>query len=166
MKHSDLHELFLAELADTLNAEQQLIKALPKLIKAAESPELGEALEEHLAETEEHVVRLQTVFESLSEKPRKERCEGMEGILTEGNQMVSEQKKTAALDATIIAAGQKVEHYEIASYGTLLAWAKQMGHAEAADLLEQTLEEEKAADKKLTEIALALANDAAHSDNA
>jgi ferritin-like metal-binding protein YciE len=161
--NSDLHKLFVDELADTLHAEHQLLKALPKLIKAAGTPELGEALQDHFAETEEHVERLEQVFSSLSEKSRKKRCEGMEGIIAEGDEMVAEQKKSSALDAAIIAAGQKAEHYEIASYGTLIAWAKQMGHDEAVDLLEQTLEEEKAADQKLTEIAESLANAAADS---
>lgn len=163
--NSDLHRLFLEELADTLHAEHQLLKALPKLIKAAETPELGEALEEHLAETEEQVERLGQVFESLSEKSRKKPCKGMEGILTEGSEMVTEQKKSAALDAAIIASGQKAEHYEIASYGTLVAWATLMGHTEAAKLLSQTLDEEKAADKRLTEIAMSLANATADSSD-
>ena len=162
--NSDLHKLFLDELADTLHAEHQLLKALPKLIKAAGTPELGEALQDHLAETEEQVERIEQIFLSLSEKSRKKRCEGMEGIIAEGDEMVAEQKKSSALDAAIIAAGQKAEHYEIASYGTLIAWAKQMGHGEAIDLLEQTLEEEKAADQKLTEIAISVANEAADSE--
>jgi ferritin-like metal-binding protein YciE len=155
---NDLHDLFLDELADALHSETQLTKALPKLIKAAESSELAAALEDHLVETQGHIDALQQVFESVGEKPRKKRCKGMEGIIEEGDEMVKEMKKSNAIDATIIAAGQKAEHYEIASYGTLIAWARQMGHDQAVSLLEEVLEQEKAADQKLTEIAESIAN--------
>jgi ferritin-like metal-binding protein YciE len=161
MENNELHELFLDELADALHAEQQLTKALHKMVKAAKSEELRTALEEHLEETNGHISRLEQVFELLDEKSKAKPCKGMKGILEEGDEMVKEMKDTGAIDATVIAAGQKVEHYEIASYGTLVAWAEQMGHDDAAQLLKQTLEEEKAADEKLTEIALSLANEKA-----
>jgi ferritin-like metal-binding protein YciE len=158
---SDLHDLFLDELADMLHAERQITKALPKLIKAAEAEELRTALEEHLAETQEQIARIEQVFTSLDEQVQAKPCKGMQGILEEGDEMVKEMKDTAALDAAIISGGQKVEHYEIASYGTLVAWAEKMGHDEAARLLGESLAEEKAADEKLTEIAESLANEKA-----
>ncbi len=157
MNH-DLHRMFVDELADALHAEYQLTKALPKLIKAAESEELANALQAHLEETEGQITRLEEVFVSLDEKPRKKPCKGMQGILEEGDEMVKAQKASPAMDAAIIAASQKAEHYEIAAYGTLLAWAKEMGHDEAIRLLNETLAEEKHADKALTEIALGGAN--------
>jgi len=155
---NDLHELFLDELADMLHAEQQITKALPKLIKVVEEEELRTALESHLEETKGQVTRLEQVFKSLDEKTKTKPCKGMKGILDEGDEMVKEMQGTAALDAAVIAAGQKVEHYEIASYGTLVAWAEQMNHSEAAQLLKENLQEEKAADEKLTDIARAVAN--------
>jgi ferritin-like metal-binding protein YciE len=155
---SDLHELFLEEMADVLNAEQQLTKALPRMAKAAESDELREAFEMHLAETEEQISRLEEVAEGLGEKLKRKTCAAMKGLLEEAQDMVKEQKGSSAIDAALIAAAQKVEHYEIASYGTLCAWAKQMGHEDAAETLGQTLEEEKAADEKLTSIAESAAN--------
>ena len=150
---NELHQLFLDELADIYNAEQQLTKALPKLAKAAQSDELREALEQHLEETEEHVSRIEQIAESLDETLKRKTCKAMQGLIAEGDDIVKEQKNSSALDAGIIAACQKVEHYEIASYGTLAAWAEQMGHDEALKLLRQTEEEEAAADEKLTEVA-------------
>jgi ferritin-like metal-binding protein YciE len=161
---NDLHELFLDELTDMYHAEHQLTKALPKMIRAAESEELRAALEGHLGETEEQITRLEKVFSALGEKAKSKPCKGMEGIVDEGEEMLKEMKGSAALDASLIAAGQKVEHYEIASYGTLVAWAEQMGHGEAVSLLRQNLDEEKAADEKLTDIALSLANQKAEQD--
>src|SRR4051812_31444924 len=161
---NDLHELFLDELADVLSAEQQLTKALPKLAKAAQSDELREALEQHLEETEEHISRLEQVAESLDETLKKKTCKAMQGLIAEGDDIVKEQKNSSALDAGIIAACQKVEHYEIASYGTLCAWAEQMGHDEALKLLRQTEEEESAADEKLTEVAENIANERAEQE--
>lgn len=161
---TDLHKLFLDELADLYSAEQQLTKALPKLAKAAQSDELREALEEHLEETEEHISRLEQVAESLDETLKKKTCEAMKGLLKEGDEIVKEQKDSSALDAGIIAACQKVEHYEIASYGTVCAWAEQMGHDDALKLLRQTEEEESAADEKLTEVAENIANERAQSE--
>jgi ferritin-like metal-binding protein YciE len=156
--NQELHELFLDELADLLNAETQLTKALPKMAKAAQSDELKEAITSHLEETEGHVDRLKQVFESLDEKPKSKTCKAMKGLIEEGSELLQELKGKSSIDAGIIAAAQKVEHYEIASYGTVKAWAEQMGHDEAVRLLEETLEEEKAADDKLTDIAESVAN--------
>jgi ferritin-like metal-binding protein YciE len=160
MKASDnpLHGAFLDEIADVYNAEQQLIKALPKMAKAAQSDELREAFESHLAETEEQARRLEESLESIGESMRRKKCKAMEGLLAEGKEMMEEYKGDPALDAVLISAAQKVEHYEIASYGTLVAWANRMGHSEMAESLQETLEEERAADEKLTEIAESIAN--------
>lgn len=155
---NDLHELFLSELADIYNAEQQLTKALPKMAKAAKTDELRDAFQQHLEETENHVSRLEQVFESLGASMKRKKCKGMEGLVEEGEEVVSEQKNTSALDAGLIISAQKVEHYEIAAYGSLCAWAEQMGHTQALELLRDTLDEEKAADEKLTEIAETVAN--------
>ncbi|HEX3798793.1 MAG TPA: ferritin-like domain-containing protein [Verrucomicrobiae bacterium] len=150
---NDLHALFLDELADLLSAEQQLIKALPKLAKAAKSEELAEAFRSHLEETKNHASRLEAVFSSLGEKAKSKTCKAMKGLVEEGSEIMDEWGDTDAGDAGLIAAAQKVEHYEIASYGTVCTWAKEMGHNEALDLLQQTLSEEKAADEKLTELS-------------
>lgn len=159
----ELHQLFLSELADVYNAEQQLTKALPKMAKAAETDELREAFESHLEETKEHASRLEQVVENLDEKLSRKTCEAMKGLIQEADTLMKEQKGSSALDAALIAAAQKVEHYEIASYGTLVAWAQQMGHEGAVDVLKETLEEEKAADIKLTSIAESTANQKAES---
>ena len=156
--NNGLHVLFLDELADIYNAEQQLVKALPKLAKAAQNESLREAFESHLAETENHVNRLERVFESLDESPKRKKCKAMEGLLEEGKEVMTDHKGSEELDAALICAAQKTEHYEIASYGCLCTWAEQMGHKEALNLLRQNIEEEKAADEKLTEIAEATAN--------
>jgi ferritin-like metal-binding protein YciE len=158
---NDLHELFLDELSDLYSAEKQLTKALPKMLKAAHSDELKKAIESHLKETEGHVDRLEEIFQALDEKPKRKTCAAMEGLVKEASELLQEQKGKSSLDAAIIAAGQKVEHYEIASYGTVRSWAEQMGHEEAVELLKATLEEESAADQKLTEIAESLANETA-----
>lgn len=159
---SELHELFLDELADILNAEQQLVKALPKMAEAAVSEELTTAFESHLAETEYQITRLEQVFASLDEPVQSKECKAMKGLLEEGKELMEEMKDSSALDAALIAAAQKVEHYEIASYGTVCAWATKMGHDEAAELLNATLEEEKAADEMLTEIAENTVNEAGY----
>jgi len=155
---NELHELFLDELADLLSAEQQLTKALPKMAKAAKAPELREAFESHLEETERQVTRLVQVFESVGSKTRKKTCKAMQGLIEEGSELIQDLKGKSSMDAGLIAAAQKVEHYEIASYGTVRCWAERMGHQEAVELLEETLEEEKAADETLTGIAENLAN--------
>jgi ferritin-like metal-binding protein YciE len=163
-----LHDAFLDELRDSYDAEKQLIKALPKLAKAATSPQLKMAFESHLEETKGHVDKLERVFESLDEKVRGKHCDGIEGIIDEGKAIMDEEFDDATMDACLIAAGQRAEHYEMAAYGTLVAWARGMGHDEAAGLLQEILDEEKAADKKLTSIAESGVNqeaaDAAHPD--
>ena len=148
-----MHDAFVEELRDTYDAEKQLIKALPKLAKAASSSELRTAFESHLEETRGHVDRLERVFESLEEKVRGKHCDGIAGIIEEGKSILEEDFEDATMDACLIAAGQRAEHYEMAAYGTLVAWARAMGHNEAADLLQETLNEEKAADETLTTLA-------------
>ena len=150
---STLHDAFLDELRDMYHAEKQLTKALPKLARAASSAALVEAFESHLAETENHVARLEQVFESLGETARAKTCDGMKGIVDEASSMMEESFDENTMDAVLIASAQRAEHYEIAAYGTLVAWARQMEHQDAAELLQQNLDEESAADEKLTEIA-------------
>jgi ferritin-like metal-binding protein YciE len=161
-----LHDAFLDELRDTYDAEKQLTKALPKMAKASTSPELRAAFEAHLEETRGHVDRLEQVFQSLDEKARGKHCEGIAGIIDEGKAIMEEDFDDATMDACLIAAGQRAEHYEMAAYGTLIAWARGMGHTDAERLLRETLDEEKAADEKLTSIAEGGVNqeaaDAAH----
>jgi ferritin-like metal-binding protein YciE len=147
------HDLFIDELRDAFDAEKQLLKALKKLARASISDELRSAFENHLAETEGHVSRLEEVFASLQEKPRGKHCDGIAGIIEEGNSLLEEDIEESAIDACLIAAGQRAEHYEMAAYGSLVAWAKVMGHTDAADLLQETLDEEKAADEKLSSLA-------------
>ena len=148
-----LHEAFVEELRDTYDAEKQLTKALPKMAKAANSPELKEAIENHLEETRQQVQRLEQVFAAIEEKARGKHCEGIAGIIEEGQTVMQEEYDEATADALLIAAAQRAEHYEMAAYGTLVAWARAMGHDDAADLLQETLDEEKAADEKLNELA-------------
>jgi len=148
-----LHDAFIDELRDAYHAEKQVTKALPKMIKAASSDELREAFENHLEETKGQIARLEEVFASLDEKVKAKKCDGMAGILEEGKSAMEEDFDDLTMDATLIASAQRVEHYEMAAYGTLVAWAEAMGHTEAAELLQATLDEEKAADEKLTEIA-------------
>jgi ferritin-like metal-binding protein YciE len=154
----ELHQLFLDELANVYDAEQQLTKALPKMAKAAQSEDLRAAFESHLEETQNHVSRLEQIAESLGEKLKRKTCKAMQGLVEEGGDLIKELKDSSALDAGLIAAAQKVEHYEIASYGALCAWAKEMGHNDELALLHATMGEEKAADTKLTEIAENSAN--------
>lgn len=153
-----LHSLFLSELSDIHNAEKQLVNALPKLAKASENEELREAFESHLHETEEHVSRLDKVFELLGESPKRKQCKGMAGVIEEGKEVIEEHEDTAELNAALIAAAQKAEHYEIASYGCLCTWAKMMDHKEALKLLKETLAEEKEANDKLNRLAMSVAN--------
>lgn len=148
-----LHDAFVDELRDVYDAERQITKALPGLVKAASAPGLRKALDAHLKETHGHVERLEQVFASLDEKARGKHCAGMAGILEEGKTVMKESFDEAAMDACLIAGAQRVEHYEMAAYGTLVAWAQAMGHDEAADLLQETLDEEKTADKKLSALA-------------
>jgi ferritin-like metal-binding protein YciE len=148
-----LHDMFIDELRDTYDAEKQLTKALPKLAKSASSPDLRTAFESHLEETQGHIERLEQVFASLNERPRGKHCDGIAGIIEEGKAIMDEDLEESTMDACLIAAGQRAEHYEMAAYGTLVAWANAMGHNAAAELLQQTLEEEKAADEKLSALA-------------
>jgi ferritin-like metal-binding protein YciE len=163
-----LHDAFIDELRDTYDAERQLIKALAKLARSATSPPLREAFETHLEETQGQIDRLEHVFESLEQKARGKHCEGIAGIIEEGKAIMEEDFDDTTMDACLIAAGQRAEHYEIAAYGTLVAWANAMGHTEAAELLQQTLDEEKAADEKLSALAEGGINqgaaDTAHAD--
>ena len=161
---NELQELFLEELADLYNAEQQLTKALPKMAKAAQSDELREAFESHLEETENQISRLEQVVETFGESMQRKVCKAMKGLIEEGSEIIQENKGSAAIDAALISAGQKVEHYEIASYGTLCAWAKILNQNEALELLQETLQEEKTADEKLTQIAESVANFEAERD--
>ena len=152
-----LQKLFTDEVADLYDAEQQILKALPNMIKACSSQELQEALQEHLSVTQKQVARLEQIFEELGEKPSK-RCKGMAGIIAEGDEMLKENLEASSKDAGIIGAAQKVEHYEIASYGTARTLAEFLGNRRAAQLLEETLDEEKEADELLTQIAESLIN--------
>ena len=164
-----LHDAFIEELRDTYDAEKQLTKALPKLAKAATNAKLRAAFETHLQETQGQIARLDQVFESLDEKVRGKHCDGIAGIIKEGEAILEEEFDDTTMDACLIAAGQRAEHYEMAAYGTLVAWAQAMGHTTAARLLQQNLDEEKAADKKLSGLAEGGINqgaaDEAHTDD-
>jgi ferritin-like metal-binding protein YciE len=152
--NSKLKEFFIEQLRDIYWAEQKLVKTLPKMAEAAHSGKLRAAFNSHLAETEIHVTRIEQVFSMLGEKAKAEECPAMKGIVKEGEEIIDEtEESTAQRDVGLIFAGQKAEHYEIATYGGLIQLAKDMGQAKAADLLGQTLEEEKKADQKLTELA-------------
>lgn len=161
MALNTMHDLMQAELKDLYSAETQLVKALPKMAKGAMTPSLKTAFENHLVETKEHVARLEQIFELLGSSPRGTKCKAMEGLLEEGSDMLEEEGDDTVRDAGIIASAQRVEHYEIAAYGSTLAFAKLMGHTEIADLLEATLTEEKAADELLSSIAEGEVNNAA-----
>lgn len=152
-QNSKLQKLFTDELKDIYWAEKALVKAIPKMIKKATSEELIQALESHLAETEDHVSRVEEVFSELGLEPRTKKCEAMEGLIAEADSVMKDAEDGVMLDAAIIASAQKVEHYEIASYGTLRTFAQTLGLKNAVQVLEQTLTEEKAADEKLTEVA-------------
>ncbi len=149
-----LKDLFVHTLQDVYYAEQRIMESLPMMIEKAETHELRNVLKAHLAETEKQIQRLDEVFELVDETPTTEECEAVDALLEEAEDVMSEIDDKAVMDAGIIAAGQAVEHYEIARYGTLIAWADQIGLSQAKGLLEQTLEEEKRADKLLTEVAL------------
>lgn len=162
---SALNELFIDELKDIYWAEQHLTKALPKMAKAATTEELRTAIQNHLSETENHVTRLEQVFESIGERASAKKCEAMAGLIKEGDEIVAETEKgSITRDAGIISAAQKVEHYEIASYGTLKTLASVLGYNEAAELLNATLQEEKKADETLTQVAESSINQTAKSE--
>jgi len=156
-----LHDAFIDELRDIYDAEKQISKALPKMVKASVSPQLREAFEAHLEETQEQIARLERVFGLLQEGVRGRHCAGIAGIIEEGNDVLGESFEDSAREACLVAAAQRVEHYEMAAYGTLIAWARAMDHTAAADLLEVSLDEEKAADLKLSALAKSGINDAA-----
>jgi len=152
MHSQELKELYLDELRDLFNAENQLVKALPKLAKAATSPELQAGFEEHLEQTKGHVERLETIFKNLGENPKGKKCKGMEGLVEEGSEAIEEYEGSVR-DAALIGAAQRVEHYEIAGYGTVIALAQELGKDKHASILEKTLEEEKETDAKLTALS-------------
>ena len=153
MKTETLRELMIDELQDLHSAEQQIVKALPKLVKAAHNPSLKRAFEHHLEETKNHVTRLDNIFKRLGESPKGKTCEGMKGLLKEGEERISDGGEPEVVDAGIISAAQRVEHYEIAAYGSARTYAELLGDREAVRLLSETLEEEKASDAKLTQVA-------------
>ena len=153
MQISSLKELYLEQLKDLYDAEHQIIKALPKLVEQASSEDLKEALNEHLEITKEQASRIEQIFEGMGEKAKAEKCKGMQGVIAEGDELTGKVEDPDVCDAAIIAAAQRVEHYEMAGYGTARTFAEQLGEDEAADLLQQTLDEEKEADEKLTELA-------------
>ena len=153
MKNDGLRNLYIDELKDLYSAENQLVKALPKMAKAASSEELRQGFEQHLEQTRGHVQRLEQIFASLDESPKGKKCAGMEGLVKEGSEMIEEDFEGAVMDAGLIGAAQRVEHYEIAAYGTASEFARTLGEDEHVSLLEQTLEEEKETDEKLSELA-------------
>ena len=153
MKLTTLDKLFHHELKDLYDAEHQIVKALPKLAETAVSPELVSAFENHLEQTREHITRLETVFEEIGQRPERVACAGMKGLLEEGNKLVAEDADPIVKDAALISAAQRVEHYEMAVYGTLRTWARLLGYEESATLLEETLDEEEGTDSALTGIA-------------
>jgi ferritin-like metal-binding protein YciE len=152
-KMATLEDLYTDLLKDLYSAEKQLVKALPKMAKNAQSPDLQKAFQEHLKQTEGQVTRIERIFTEMGGSPRGKKCVGMEGLIEEGNELLQEDTEPDVLDAGLIAAAQKVEHYEIAGYGTARAWAQRLGYDRAARLLQETLEEESMANEKLNKIA-------------
>jgi ferritin-like metal-binding protein YciE len=161
MSLDSLETLFIDELRDIYNGEKQILKALPRMAKAAESPELQQAFTKHLKETEGQVQRLERVFRDLGQAVRGKQCKGMQGLIEEGKEKMEKDGEGPVIDAALIASAQKVEHYEIAAYGCLRTYARLLGHTQAVKLLEQTLAEEEATDKKLTELGEGGINEAA-----
>jgi ferritin-like metal-binding protein YciE len=164
MKANRLRHLYVEELKDLFSAENQLVKALPKMAKASTSEELRAGFEEHLDQTKEHVARLERIFKALDESPKGKKCKGMEGLIKEGAEMIEEDPAPEELDAGLISAAQRVEHYEIAGYGCVSAYAKLLAEDQALSLLRQTLEEEKETDKKLTQLSGRINIEAADSE--
>ncbi len=161
MKIESMQDLFLAEIQDLYDAEKRLVEALPGMAEAAQSTSLRQAFEKHLLETEGHVRRLESIFGEMGKDPKATTCAAMKGLVKEGETMIDEMDESALRDAGIIAAANRVEHYEIAAYGSARTFAQTLGMSNAARLLEETLQEEKAADRKLTEIAESMINDRA-----
>jgi ferritin-like metal-binding protein YciE len=153
MKFNSLHDLYITELKDLYDAEHRIIKALPKMAEAANSPDLRSAFEEHLEQTRRHVDRLEQIFRRLDESPKGEKCKGVEGIIDEGEDMMAKDSPASVSDAALIASAQRVEHYEIAAYGTVRTFARQLGYDDQAQLLNETLQEEGETDKKLSRLA-------------
>lgn len=153
MKMEDLKDLLVDELKDIYSAENQITKALPKMAKAAKAPELKKGFELHLEQTREQIARLEQIFEELGESPKGKKCHGMEGLLEEGKELMGEEAEPEVMDAGLISAAQRVEHYEIAAYGTVKKYAELLGMTKAAQLLDETLMEEKDTDQKLTGLA-------------
>lgn len=158
MKLETLHDLYVDELKDLYNAENQLLKALPRMAKAATAPELAQAFTDHLKETKGQVDRLERIFKKLDASPKGKACKAMQGLLEEGKQVMTDDADPAVTDAALIAAAQRVEHYEMAGYGCVRTFARLLGYDQAADLLQETLDEEGAADKKLTVLAETVIN--------
>lgn len=163
MEQSALKELYIEELRDLYDAENQLVKALPKMAKASSSEALRSGFEEHLKQTKGHVERLEEIFNHLGEKAKGKKCHGMEGLISEGKEIIDEDLEDEVKDAGLISAAQRVEHYEIAAYGTVRTYAEILGDDDAVSLLEETLSEEKATDQKLTELASDINVEAAQS---
>lgn len=159
MKIETLQDLFLDELRDLYDAEKQLLKAIPKMAIAASSPQLKTAFESHLRETENQVTRLEQIFQQLGEKPAGQSCDAMKGLIKEGDKLASSVDESPLRDAGLIGAANRVEHYEMAAYGTARTFAEMLGFSQAAQLLEQTLQEEKQADRKLTDLAEQMINE-------
>ena len=153
MPDQGLKDLYIDELKDLYNAENQLVKALPKMARAASSDELRRGFEEHLEQTKGHVKRLEKIFQALGESPKGKKCKGMEGLIVEGSEVMEEGYEGRVMDAALIGAAQRVEHYEIAGYGTVRSMAETLGESNHVSLLEETLEEEKETDEKLSELA-------------
>jgi len=158
MTLATLHDLYVDELKDLYNAENQMLKALPKMAKAASAPKLAAAFTDHLAETEIHIERLETIFKQLDISPKGKKCKAMEGLLAEGQDLMTQDVDPSVLNAALIATAQRVEHYEMAGYGCVRTFARLLGEEQAADLLQETLDEEGATDKKLTKLAEAVIN--------
>jgi ferritin-like metal-binding protein YciE len=152
MARETLNDLLLDEIKDTYDAEQQITQALPKMVKAATSAGLKKAFEQHLKQTEGHIARLEQIFKIMGEKPQRKTCKAMKGLLAEGEDLMKDHKASPLLDAGLVGAAQRVEHYEIAAYGTSRAYAEALGQTEIAGLLQQTLDEEKQTDETLTKI--------------
>lgn len=158
MKLETLHDLYIEELKDLYSAESQLAAALPKMAKAATSPELCKAFEEHLAETQVHIVRLESIFKTLDTSPKGHKCKGMEGLLSESKDFMKQGGDESVIDAGLIAQAQRLEHYEMAGYGCARTYARLLGFNEAADRLQVTLDEEGSSDKRLTALAVSVIN--------
>ncbi len=161
MKIESMEDLFLEQMADLYDAEKRLVKALPKMAEASTSQTLSQAFESHLLETEGHVTRLEKIFRMLGKDPKSQTCDAMKGLISEGEDIVSDIDKSSLRDAGVIAAANRVEHYEIAAYGSARTFAQTLGLTQAAALLEQTLQEEKKADQKLTQLAESMINEEA-----